>query len=681
MRYYCLGIAWLALIAAIVWGVFYPYHWKSKWRSSRGYIFVVCLLVSVFFLVLGFLIGKKCLDGWEKTIETISNVMQFFSLDMQYEELAKCAACVYPETVGTWAFLSLSTILTALAPLAGACFIGELLCSFIPRWRLFISWKRTKYVFSELNERSITLAEDIARLSWERRFFHQNKYDFEKENIDPGEARQLKSACIIFTDAYSDERAETSSELLLRAKRIGAICLKDDILERTVYFSHFILRFFSFLFGKICKFFSFLFKKPFKGGEGNKVVYFLMDTKEEDNLTSAISLLSDRRSLWKKTITMEDEERAAYKKNCVFFRGMRWLTQKTLRTDRMEMYVFTQNESAASLIEHTFLRRCEKIEVEGKIQIAKCDRNIIVKTINEYRNLIYNQILTDHDCLAAQAVEETGVGSNPLYLQKLFAGDKEDISFHFLVLGAGRLAREFIKAALWCGQIADTPMHTYPLKISVLAENAEDLKNELIFEMPYLYDGNRLKPEFCESALFENCKFGDEAFKENLSTLLEKNGSSPDLILVAFGDDDMNLLAGQWMGDRIADGTIARPCRIYFAIEDTALCKALQSESEHGAASSKERILCPFASLSETFRFSNIRMDKLECRALNAERVHETRNMFKNDRVGFLSHYNRDSSMATALHLTYKLFSEKLLVWDEESDRIQIDKKSGGKKS
>lgn len=229
-----LAVAYVMLAIGIFWSLFYPYHWKSTWRARRGYVFIICLALSVLCLVAGYVVKVSQNFSFESLVKGISTFLQFFSLDADYACVANALKDVFPSA--TWLFGALIVIETFLAPVAGACFIGQLLFSFIPRWRLFINYKKTKFIFSELNERSIALAEDIARLSWQLSFRRRRRYDFKEEKIDIKEKKWLKSACIIFTDAYSDERSEISSELLTRAKRIGAICLKDDILERPIYF-------------------------------------------------------------------------------------------------------------------------------------------------------------------------------------------------------------------------------------------------------------------------------------------------------------------------------------------------------------------------------------------------------------------------------------------------------------
>lgn len=69
--------------------------------------------------------------------------------------------------------------------------------------RLLKKYKRNVYVFSELNARSLTLAEDILR----------------KDN----------GRCVVFTDVYESNEEQTS-EMMEKAQELGAILFKKDIL-------------------------------------------------------------------------------------------------------------------------------------------------------------------------------------------------------------------------------------------------------------------------------------------------------------------------------------------------------------------------------------------------------------------------------------------------------------------
>ncbi len=98
------------------------------------------------------------------------------------------------------AFYFIAPIITVTAILS---FFREVSASV----RYFFSFLQNKYIFSELNERSITLAESISE-----------KHPY--------------SACIVFTDVFS-KNSETDYELVRRAREINAICFKKDITAKT----------------------------------------------------------------------------------------------------------------------------------------------------------------------------------------------------------------------------------------------------------------------------------------------------------------------------------------------------------------------------------------------------------------------------------------------------------------
>lgn len=105
-------------------------------------------------------------------------------------------------------YRAFATLLAFCAPITSATILFEVFANFFPKFRLwFLRWCKIKkkYYFSELNERSLALAKSI----------------LEKENDCP--------PVIVFTDVYANKVQESTTELLAEAKRIGAICLRDDI--------------------------------------------------------------------------------------------------------------------------------------------------------------------------------------------------------------------------------------------------------------------------------------------------------------------------------------------------------------------------------------------------------------------------------------------------------------------
>ena len=100
-----------------------------------------------------------------------------------------------------------SAILSFVAPVITGAIVLEMVASIFPKVRLWIALRkfwRPKYFFSELNAESLALAKSI--------------YYTEK-----------KKPVLIFTDTYIDDEKEKEYELLLEAKKYGAICLREDL--------------------------------------------------------------------------------------------------------------------------------------------------------------------------------------------------------------------------------------------------------------------------------------------------------------------------------------------------------------------------------------------------------------------------------------------------------------------
>ena len=109
-----------------------------------------------------------------------------------------------------------ASVLNFLAPVLGGAFIFDVLISFFPVVRLrlleLVPWKK-KYYFSELNERSLSLARSLT----------------DKKQAEKGE--RWHRPVIVFTDAYPDDTSESSTELMSAARMIGAICVRQDLLH------------------------------------------------------------------------------------------------------------------------------------------------------------------------------------------------------------------------------------------------------------------------------------------------------------------------------------------------------------------------------------------------------------------------------------------------------------------
>ncbi len=132
-------------------------------------------------------------------------LMQSFSLDADYSGLLD----PFPGTEGLPASLSIlfKVILYSSAPIVGGAVIYDVLAGVSPELRLLLLRRRKLLIFSELNEKTVTLAENLVA---------------QKPDSD--------SSAVVFTDCYPSGDEE-SSELSMRAKNLRAVCLQADLLH------------------------------------------------------------------------------------------------------------------------------------------------------------------------------------------------------------------------------------------------------------------------------------------------------------------------------------------------------------------------------------------------------------------------------------------------------------------
>ncbi len=139
------------------------------------------------------------------------NTLQVFSLDFDYSSVLPDEKLISPglaNSLLTW----YRGLVYSLAPVVGGAGILAALAGISPEVKMFFSRKRKLYVFSELNELSVTLAEDIFR--------HRE---------------ELGRPALVFTDCYVDETEEMDAELFDRAEAMHAICLRSDIIHSTAF--------------------------------------------------------------------------------------------------------------------------------------------------------------------------------------------------------------------------------------------------------------------------------------------------------------------------------------------------------------------------------------------------------------------------------------------------------------
>lgn len=174
------------------------------------------------------------LGGCRTFFLSLFNAMQVFTIGCDYEFKAEnMMQC--PQWLMTIYQTWVSTLFV-LAPIMTFGFVLSLFKNISAYCRYLFSYFRDVYVFSALNEKSLTLASDI-------KSNHAN-------------------AVIVFTDVY-DDRDEHVSELLEEAKKIDAICFNKDLLA--INFQ--------------------------KHSPGKDIFFFTLGNDETENLNQALKLI------------------------------------------------------------------------------------------------------------------------------------------------------------------------------------------------------------------------------------------------------------------------------------------------------------------------------------------------------------------------------------------------------
>ena len=203
-----------------------PFLWYDRNTGLKASaLFSFCFMASLGLLMFvsghhEFAHGKNVAyraEGLENVLNSVFNAIRAIGVPEHYlefvDKLRAYLECARPDHAG-WqnAVVVLASLLRVAIPFAGSALVLGAFAKAFPKIRLWLSYtmfKREKCYFSSLNPQSLALAKSILAARWE--------------------AGKLWSPLFVFTDVYVDDESEASYELLLEAKRLGAICLRDDL--------------------------------------------------------------------------------------------------------------------------------------------------------------------------------------------------------------------------------------------------------------------------------------------------------------------------------------------------------------------------------------------------------------------------------------------------------------------
>lgn len=187
---------------------------KAKYKSGRlldpsRILFAGVVISAVVLYVPIYLNTFKSTDCgiFETVLLSVHNMIKLFVVDGEFELIMSNLTDVPPNIFRGYTVLS--AILLVAAPVLTFGFVLSFFKNISAYKRYVTHYNYDTFIFSELNERSLCLAKSLKENGGKSRFF-------------------------VFTDVFEREEEE-SYELLERAKELGAVCFKKDIV--TIDFS------------------------------------------------------------------------------------------------------------------------------------------------------------------------------------------------------------------------------------------------------------------------------------------------------------------------------------------------------------------------------------------------------------------------------------------------------------
>lgn len=175
---------------------------KRKVSMFRGlFLGVFIATVCIFFPIHWATFEVSAFGVWCAVLLSVYNSMQVFTIGCEYS-VVKESIIFCPDWLDL-AYQAWTVTLFVVAPIFTFGFVLSFFKNFSAYIKYVVAHNDQAYIFSELNEKSIVLAEDIKSKN--------------------------KKSLVVFTDVF-EENEEHTYELVERAKNIGALCFKKDIL-------------------------------------------------------------------------------------------------------------------------------------------------------------------------------------------------------------------------------------------------------------------------------------------------------------------------------------------------------------------------------------------------------------------------------------------------------------------
>ena len=177
--------------------------------------------------------------------------------------------------------------------------------------------------------------------------------------------------------------------------------------------------------------------------------------------------------------------------------GSAWYTKQRLCQRNVTLHCYATNAEAEILLD------------------AKDKQDLKVVLVDEVRDAVYEQLY-----------------EYPLYTNQMKTGGAKQNTLTLLIVGGGKAGCEFLKAAVWSGQ-----MISYKLNIHLFDLEGTNLQERLEEECPEL---------LAEEGNYQICIHEGDVFSGTMQSELDALGQV-DYCVSALGDDERSIRAAVWM--------------------------------------------------------------------------------------------------------------------------------------
>ena len=620
-----LSIGVIALLAAGAVNIY-----RKNRKEGNGKIAVLLYLFVL--LLAGHLFINPGLNGFsllERIFQSIIQTLQSFSMDADYKDFVEETSAWF--TSGNSAFRMIlgnvfGTVMSALyvaAPIMGGAILLEILTEMFPRLKLYLMPFRGKFVFSCLNEASITLAEDLYR------------EDHYKIIFSSGTVR-LKPL-IVFANTHADSDPEQYSELSRRANALHAVCIREDIQSMSFRQADF-------------------------------AYYFLIHEDEKKNISSILQILDlykDYKSAKGKESRGENAKGSGAAVELLWPNSDRFEAGNDRKIGRVlqRLWVWFQNTFLAQGLkpDAAFYVFCQS-EL-GESTIIDCCRKadphdeLLVRPLRDYSNAA---LILLNDVPLFQPLLDREQKKPDLSEDRLYPEPVNEL--HVAVIGSGFIAQEIFGDVFSIGQMCG-----YQLYIHVLSLTPEDMELALESRSPQLLES--CKPSSPLLEIFQkegqavlapryavvtglDTKINALNLREYPEEILEKT----DYYIIALGDDQKAMEVTSHLKTELTKRAIRKGVSRHPVIAPAIFNDDLAFAAAHtpgGKLAHYEPWVCPFATMRQRFSCRNVFMRDFSERAKAGSALYDQK--VHSEHMGYTYRYRQN--MMKALHAPYKLFA------------------------